>query len=108
MYDNAMIYWAIAVGTMTALLTRGLPYLLFGGKKALPPIVKYLGNVLPPAIMIILVVYCLRGIDFQAFPFGLAEIASAVVIIVMQVWRKNTFLSIGVGTALYMILIRTL
>ena len=44
----------IAVITAVTVLTRALPFIAFG-KKELPATVKYLGNVLPPAIMVILV-----------------------------------------------------
>lgn len=99
--------FAVAVVALVTWLTRAAPYLLFGGKKELPDMVRYLGNVLPAAIMVILVGYCLRNIDLTAFPFGLAEIVSVLLVILVQYFRKNTILSILVGTACYMILIRT-
>ncbi|ABR49141.1 branched-chain amino acid transport [Alkaliphilus metalliredigens QYMF] len=95
----------IVVASITG-LTRAVPYLLFGGKKELPRIVHYLGTVLPGSIMIILVIYCLRNIDLAAFPFGMVELLSIGIVIVAQVTKKNTFLSIFLGTACYMILIR--
>jgi branched-subunit amino acid transport protein AzlD len=100
----------VAILTVVALvtgLTRALPYLFFGGKKELPRMVHYLGAVLPASIMIILVVYCLRNINFTVFPFGMAELLSVGIVIVAQVTKRNTFLSIFLGTACYMILIRT-
>ncbi len=103
------LYTAAAIG-IAALMTyfvRGLPYMMFGGKKDLPKIVLYLGSVLPPAIMIILVVYCLRSIELRVSPYGLPEIISVALVAILQFWRKNLFLSIFLGTACYMILIRT-
>ncbi|MBC3803031.1 branched-chain amino acid transporter AzlD [Acetobacterium fimetarium] len=97
----------IVVSLMTG-LTRAIPYLLFGGKKEIPETVVYLGNMLPASIMIILVVYCLRNIDFSAFPFGLAEFLSVALVIVVQYLKKNSLLSIILGTACYMLLIRTI
>ena len=44
---------AIAVIAIVTLLTRAVPFLIFG-KRELPQLIKYMGNVLPPAIMIIL------------------------------------------------------
>lgn len=96
----------VVVALMTW-LTRALPHLLFGGQKELPQIVNYLGTVLPASIMIILVVYCLRGINLSAFPYGLAELISVGLVIIAQVLRKNIFLSIFLGTLCYMLLIRT-
>lgn len=97
----------IIVAAVTGLV-RAVPFLLFGGRNELPKTIHYLGRVLPASIMIILVVYCLRNIDLKAFPFGLAELISVAVVIVSQVTKKNTFLSILLGTACYMVLIRTI
>lgn len=98
---------AIIVVALVTWFTRGAPHLLFGGKKELPATIRYLGTVLPASIMIILVAYCLRNIDITAFPFGLAELLSVGLVIVVQFVKKNTILSILLGTACYMILIRT-
>jgi len=102
------VYTAAAVGLialMTA-LSRALPYLLFGGKRELPPLMINLGGALPPAIMAILVFYCLRGVEPAVFPYGLPEAASVALVVVAQVLKKNTFLSIFLGTVCYMLLIR--
>ena len=69
--------------------------------------IEYLGKVLPSAIMIILVVYCLRNTAFTVAPYGAAELLSVLAVVIMQLWRKNSLLSIFTGTACYMILIRT-
>ena len=102
------ITYPLAVIGVVALVTWGLraaPFFLFG-KRPLPEIMQYLGDVLPPAIMTILVAYCLRNISFSAFPFGLPEIASCLLVVFLQIVRKNMYLSIIAGTACYMILIR--
>ena len=52
---------AIAVMAAVTFLTRFLPFLLFDRGEAPPKIVLYLGRVLPPAIIAMLVVYCLKG-----------------------------------------------
>lgn len=102
-YSAAII---IIVASVTGFV-RAIPYLLFGRKKELPTTVQYLGTVLPASIMIILVVYCVRNIKLSSFPFGLAELISIAVVIAAQAAKKNTFLSIFLGTTCYMILIRT-
>lgn len=107
MYD---IIYSVSVMTVVAVmtwLTRGMPYLMFGGKRNLPKIISYLSRVFPAAIMIILLLYCLRNIKFTSFPYGLAELTSVALVMLVQLWKKNTFLSVTVGTACYMILIRT-
>ena len=98
--------YVIAVPALVTVLTRFLPFAVFG-KRPLPRVVVYLGRVLPPAIMAALVVYCLKDIDLTAFPFGLAQLISVAVTALVHLWRRNTLLSIALGTACYMVLIRT-
>ena len=98
---------ALIIVALVTWLTRALPYLLFGGKKELPRTICYLGNVLPASIMVILVIYCLRNTDFCSMSHGIAELLSVVVVIAAQIWKKNTILSILLGTTCYMLLIRT-
>ena len=102
--QTLIIILAIAVGTQ---ISRWLPFLAFSGKKETPAFIKYLGRVLPPAIMAALVVYCLKDVDLTAHPFSLAEIIAVAVTALAHIWKRNTLLSIAVGTACYMILIRT-
>lgn len=105
----ADVYMIAAVGlvAVVTMFDRGLPYLLFGGKKNMPKIVSYLGKVLPAAIMIILVVYFLRNINYITFPHGLPELISVIIVAIMQIIKRNSIISIIAGTACYMILIRT-
>ena len=97
----------IAVITVVTVLTRALPFIAFG-KKELPATVKYLGNVLPAAIMVILVCYCLKGIQFAESPHGLPELVACAAVAGVHLWKKNMYLSIIVGTVCYMVLLRVL
>lgn len=95
---------AVTLGTM---LTRFLPFLLFPNSSKTPKFIRYLGKVLPYAVMGMLVVYCLRNVSFTTAPFGAPEAAC-----VGRLWRACTsgrrirLLSIGAGTTLYMVLIQ--
>jgi len=96
----------ILIASICTILTRVAPFLLFGGKKELPGIIKYLGTILPSAIMATLIVYCLRNsISIQPLR-GLPEILSILVVILLHIWKRNTLISIAGGTAVYMLLIR--
>ena len=50
----------IAVAAVCTFATRVAPFLLFNGSKPIPPIIRYLGSTLPPAVIALLVVYCLK------------------------------------------------
>lgn len=94
---------AVALG---ALITRFLPFLLFPDNKEQHPVVIYLGKMLPPAMIGLLVVYSLKSVDVLGSSHGLPELLAILVIIVVHLWRRNVLLSIGIGTALYMILVQ--
>ena len=55
------------MAVMTALL-RFLPFLVFRHK--VPSYVMYLGEVLPAAIIGMLVIYCLKDVTLHRAPFG--------------------------------------
>ncbi len=97
----------ILICALCTQLIRWLPFLLFGGKKQLPGLVRYLGAVLPAAIMAVLVVYCLKGITPLSYPYGLPELLSAAAVVLIHLWRKNTLASIALGTICYMVLVQT-
>lgn len=95
----------IAVCAICTLFERAFPFLIFRGKEV-PEIVRYLGRVLPMAIMATLVMYCLKGISFSsAAGFAPMLIASAVTAI-LHIWKRNTMLSIFGGTVCYMVLVQ--
>lgn len=102
MHDIAMI----AVMTLVTMLTRFLPFLIFGENRKTPEIILYLGKVLPCAIMGMLVVYCLKNVSVLTSPFGLPELLGIAAVAVLHLWKRNSLLSIGVGTVFYMVLVQ--
>ena len=102
LYSAAMI---AVIALVTAVL-RFLPFLIFRNNQKTPPLVSYLGQVLPFAIMGMLVVYCLKDISFTGAPFGIPEILGCAVVTLLHIWKRNTLLSIGAGTVCYMLLVQ--
>lgn len=102
MHDIALVV-VVALVTMA---TRFLPFLIFGGKHQTPKIITYLGQVLPFAIMGMLVVYCMKDVKFLAAPYGIPELLACAVVAVLHIWKRNSLLSIGVGTVFYMLLVQ--
>ena len=96
----------IAVIALVTAALRFLPFLIFGENRKTPPLVTYLGRVLPYAIMGMLVIYCLKGISLTAFPFGIPELIGCGIVILLHIWKRNTLLSIGAGTVCYMLLVQ--
>ena len=97
----------IVLIALTTLATRAIPFILFPEGKKIPKAVEYLGKVLPPAVIGMLVVYCFKSVSFVSYPFGLPEIIAGLTVVVLHIWKRNNLLSIGVGTILYMVLVQT-
>ena len=92
----------VAVMSAVTILLRFLPFWVFKGKT--PAYITYLGKVLPPAIIGMLVIYCLRNTSIQAAPHGLPELIAAVIVVGLQAWKRNALVSILSGTVAYMLM----
>lgn len=101
-----MSFFIILVVALTTFVTRVIPFLIFPKGKAIPKTVQYLGKVLTPAVIGMLVVYCLKHISVTEPPHGIPELAAVLVTAALHVWKRNNLISIGVGTVLYMFLIQ--
>ena len=96
----------IAVIALVTAALRFLPFWIFRNSQKTPPLISYLGQVLPFAIMGMLVVYCLKDISFSSAPFGIPEILGCAVVTLLHIRKRNTLLSIGAGTVCYMLLVQ--
>ena len=96
----------VAVVALVTIALRFLPFLIFGENRKTPPIIAYLGQVLPYAIMGMLVVYCLKDVTLTAAPFGIPELLGCAIVVLLHLWKRNTLLSIGAGTVCYMLLVQ--
>ena len=94
----------IAAMALTTMALRFLPFIVF--RNHTPAYVSYLGKVLPPAVIGMLVVYCLKDMSVLAWPFGLPELIAAACVVGCQAWKRNSLLSIMSGTVIYMLLIQ--
>ena len=105
MFDlhSAMI---IAVVALVTVMLRFLPFFLFGENRQTPPLVAYLGQVLPYAIMGMLVIYCLKDIRLTAAPFGIPEFIGCIAVALLHLWKRSTLISIGLGTLIYVLLVQ--
>ena len=124
MLTPAQAIASIVVMAVVTFLTRFLPFLLFDRGEEPPKLVLYLGRVLPPAVIAMLIIYCLRNPALSVSPdltatmsawwaaivsffVGWApQLIAGAVTVVLHVWKKNNLLSIFSGTILYMILVQ--
>lgn len=96
----------ILLVAVTTFCTRVVPFLVFPKGKKIPAVVEYLGKVLTPAVIGMLVVYCLKDTPIVSSPHGVPEAAAVLTVAVLHIWKRNNLLSIGAGTVLYMFLIQ--
>lgn len=97
---------SIFVMSVVTFFTRALPFLLFDRGDHPPKIVLYLGKVLPPAIIAMLIVYCLKGVTFTSLGGWLPTLLAGVTAVLLHLWKENDLLSIFGATGLYMVLVQ--
>lgn len=113
MIDSAIL---VFIAALITLILRALPFLIFNGKREMPKGIKKVVDVLPTAIMAVLVVYCLKGdiTNTKNLALGLSTewkslvsvLLALIGVVIAHLWKRNTLLSIVVGTAIYMLLLR--
>ncbi|NLY61448.1 MAG: branched-chain amino acid transporter AzlD [Clostridiales bacterium] len=101
--QTILVICIVAIATM---ITRFLPFVLFKGSKSNNSYIKYLGQVLPYATIGLLIVYCLRNVNFTSPTYGLSEALAIICIVVLHYWKENVLLSIVAGTVVYMLLVQ--
>ena len=94
---------AVVAGTM---LTRFLPFILFPANKKTPPLVAFLGKMLPAAVMGMLVVYSLKDTQILSGRHGVPEAIAVALIVILQATLRNLLLTIAAGTIGYMLLVQ--
>ncbi len=96
---------AVAIMSIVTILLRALPFLIFAGDRKTPKWLKLLGDILPEAIIGMLVVYCLK--DLPSLPLaGMGQmIIASLAVVALQWYKGNSLLSILGGTVLYMLLV---
>lgn len=95
----------IAVIAVISFILRAAPFILFRSGYT-PAIVTYLGRVMPPAVIGMLVIYCFADIDFTRWQAFLPALIAALIVIILHIWKRNSLVSIGAGTVAYMLMIQ--
>ena len=101
--QQIVIIGIVVFGTM---LTRFLPFLVFGRKKEAPKYIQSLGRVLPAAVFGLLVVYCLKDVNILNGSHGIPEAIAILVVVLLHLWKRQMLLSIAGGTVCYMVLLQ--
>ena len=96
----------VAVICLVTALLRFLPFIIFNGKRKTPEIIKKLSKILPFSIMGMLVVYCLKDLNFISTSNYLPQFIACIIVGVLYAWKRNTLISIVCGTVCYMLLVQ--
>lgn len=103
MTDTLLVIVTVAGLTF---LTRFLPFAVFGSQERPSAILTDLGRLLPPAVMAVLIIFCLKTIDFRQAPSFIPQLAAVAIVVGLHLWKRNNLVSIGVGTVCYMIMVQ--
>lgn len=93
------------LGTMA---TRFIPFMIFNENRRTPAFILYLGKFLPSAVFGMLVIYCLKNVEFLQGNHGAPELLAILVTGALHVWKRQMLLSIAGGTIFYMILLHVM
>ena len=96
----------ILMVTLGTVITRFLPFVIFSDNEKTHPHIVYLGKMLPYAVIGMLLVYCLKGVKLTQHAYGLPELLAFISIFILHNWKKNSLISIGGGTVIYMLLVQ--
>ena len=104
--NTTMLVSAIVLSAVITFGLRALPFLIFSGQRKMPGWLQRLGELLPAAIMAVLVIYCLKDVPSDFAGVGIRKLLAVLVVAVSYQLKKSTFLSIFLGTAAYMLLLQ--
>lgn len=91
---------------LATMATRFLPFIIFRENRDTPDFVKYIGKYLPSAVFGMLIIYCLRNVDFLGGAHGMPELIAIAVTVAVHLFKRRMLLSILLGTGCYMLLLR--
>lgn len=100
------ILMTVLIIALITLLLRFLPFMIWNGNRTIPPVIEKFGRLLPYAIMGMLVVYCLKSVNLLSLKGFAPELIGCLIVAVSYVWKRNTLVSIVLGTVCYMVLVQ--
>ena len=100
---SKMLITIVVAGVLTV-ATRLIPFAAFVNRKV-PEIIKYLGKIMPPAIIGVLIIYCIKDSYSLNINTILPQLLGIGITAGIHLWKRNTLLSISVGTISYMLMI---
>lgn len=94
----------IGICVLGTMIPRFLPFIIFSEDRETPAFIQYIGRYLPSAVFGMLVIYCLKNVNFIHGNHGIPEFISIFVTGALHIWKRNMLISIAGGTICYMLL----
>ena len=107
MNNKELLITALIIVFATVII-RFLPFVIIRKSIAERKYIKFLGDMMPYSINALLVIYCLKEVNLIKYSYGIPELISIAIIIILHIIKRNVLISIGVGTVIYMILVQTI
>ena len=95
----------MVVAAMTFFI-RLLPFLIAGKMNRSAAIWQSISLMLPTAILGVLLIYAIRTIEFANLHGFMPQILGVAIVMLLHRWKRNTLISIGVGTICYMLMVQ--
>lgn len=105
MAETLQMIVTILIIALATFATRVLPFLCFSSREP-PAMLSTIEKNLPPMILLLLVIYCLKDVQWLSAPYGVPELFTIGVVAGLHFWKRNAMLSIFAGTGLYMALVQ--
>ena len=96
----------LVITSVVTVIIRALPFLL-GSKLTKSRFLQKFSDVLTPALIGMLVVYCLKDVSFHNNT-GIASAVGVTLCVLTYIWKRNTLVSIILPTVVYMLLLNLL
>lgn len=105
MNNKELLITALIIVFATVII-RFLPFIIIRKSIAERKYIKFLGDMMPYSMIALLVIYCLKEVNLIKYPYGIPELISIAIIIILHIIKRNVLISIGVGTVIYMFLVQ--
>lgn len=109
--DNSYLIGAIIVMALVMLGLRAFPFLIFGGGGKPSKLTLYLGHVMSPAAVAMLVIYCICGhlneLNASSITDSLPVFVGVVFVAGIHLLFHNMLISVFGGTIFYMVILQS-
>ena len=102
MFDASYFWLTIGLLFLIIAFTRALPFIFTKTLKSNVTL-QMIGRHLPAYIMMLLVIYEVGIKSFMSPPFALLAVIALLVVVVIQLWKRQLLLSLLVGVIAYVL-----